>query len=1039
MAKEKHLFRYLKKVEIHNFQALARNASHLYVEIVVGSTSRKSPTYKVNSQSVIVWSMIPNWIDLSTSTVVEFKLYRPSRVPPMPAKILGCSKKQVSDLVGKDCTTFNLSSASDVQDTCSLKIFCSDDPRGPSPTIGSLLKSTEPITLMIVKGGEMRLATQAADRKRYIQKLEVHDLQTSIRNGAGIYLKVPGRKVDHKTHVFQWSSGSTPFWSVSVDLGDFEESSLVKFEIYAHGNILVRRKPFACTEIPRSDLISSAETTVSLTNNKSPATAVCSLRVFCSGDSREVAGELVKSITKPDQQTNIILTVLDSLQPLKVVIDMLAEVHPAAKIAFNIVSIGYNVLQKQKEENQLVLDLYATMLSTYRDASDDEILRRRDRLYPVYECLFEQTIECSYFIEGYANKGTVGKVLTSNLSVKAIDFQQGFDKLREKLQSGIIKETLIVILGTRQLVDELTMRELLRDLRPRTELRPKSTCMKGTRVETITYLMSWIAKCSGDVLWCSGLAGTGKSSLVGTLHELLTVHASRRNRLGAFTRYDRFEYSDASHFITSIAYSLGMYDTRIGTAISAVIRGNRAVLSLGASSASEQFRLLVREPLESLPDLADEGPLVVIIDGLDESDASKELLSVLSRGFGPRLPFIRLLVFSRPNESISRAFAPPNSAVTRFALDTASREINADIRYLIQAEFTAIHNDPLTRDDAFEKTCNEMNVIDKLAKRASGLFIWAATVCRFIAECPSISRLEALLRSDVPNDATDSLTTLYKTTLDTILSESKNPGGDEDLIKCILEVLGALMVAHIPPGMMPETLNIVLSPKDPKPRIILAKLGSVLQRNEENGGSIQLIHKSFDDFLTNPVRRKERWFIDIDAYRRKFARQCLLSLTDFLVSWTPDSDIPIPPHIRDYVLVGPLWHIQCFGVQDFDDLRVLFEDKLSKWLQAASIARKGDDIVRDIPEALYWIDNVVTDMNCKFRLLTYHAFQHAELEFIPLCRPWKDPNAAQDVPPMRLRSTTAEIRWHKKVRHSSAIYDWSCIHRVSNPCEYTPH
>ncbi len=69
-----------------------------------------------------------------------------------------------------------------------------------------------------------------------------------------------------------------------------------------------------------------SETTVSLMNSESPAITVCSLRVFCSGDSREVAGELVKSITKPDQQANAILTVLDSLEPLKVVIDMLAEV-----------------------------------------------------------------------------------------------------------------------------------------------------------------------------------------------------------------------------------------------------------------------------------------------------------------------------------------------------------------------------------------------------------------------------------------------------------------------------------------------------------------------------------------------------------------------------------------------------------------------------------------------------------------------------------------------------------------------------------------
>ncbi|KAK0215452.1 hypothetical protein IW262DRAFT_218758 [Armillaria fumosa] len=831
------------------------------------------------------------------------------------------------------------------------------------------------------------------------------------------------------------SSGSMPSWSVSVDLDDFEASGLVKFEVYANGKTLVRTKPLGCAEIPISDLLYSAEMTVSLISSGSPSVTVCSLRIFSSGSSREVAGELVKAITKPDQRPSVITTILDSLEPLKVVIDMLAEVHPAAKIAFNIVSIGYNVLKKREEEDQLVLDLYVTMLDAYHDACENEILRRRDRLYGIYECLFQQTIECSYFIEGYAKKGFIGQIFTPNLLDKANDFRKGFETLRMKLQSGIAEETLVVTLGTRQLVDELAMRELLRDLRSSTELRPKSTCMKGTRVETINYLISWIAKCSPGILWCTGLAGTGKSSLVGTLHEVLTVHAGRRNRLGAFIRYDRIVYSDASHFITKIAYSLGMYDTRIGTTISAVIRRNRAVLSLPASSAREKFRLLLQEPLESLPDLANEGPLVVIIDGLDESDASKEMLAVLSRGFGPKLPFVRLLVFSRPIETISRVFAGPDSAVTRFALDTATREVHCDIRHYIRAEFTSIHNDPLTRDDGFQNACLEMNAIDELARRASGLFIWASTVCRFIGECPSISRLEALLRSDVPNDATNSLTTLYKTALDTILSESKISGSDEDLIRCILDVLGAIIVARTPPGLTPETFNVVLSLKDPRPRFILNKLGSLLQTSEDGGGFILLIHKSFYDFLTNPLRRKERWFIDIEAYRKRFARQCLSSVTGFLRSWRPDSGVPIPSHIQHYAVVGPLWHINAFDVQDFDVLRILFDDQLSKWLQVAAIARRVPDILKETTKVLYWVNGLVTDLNCSFRLLTYHACQDAELRFGPILPAWKlvvGPGIPYE-PSTRLCPSrqNPEVHWHNIIPYEGVYFISSSAFSVS--------
>ncbi|PBK66175.1 hypothetical protein ARMSODRAFT_891031, partial [Armillaria solidipes] len=84
--------------------------------------------------------------------------------------------------------------------------------------------------------------------------------------------------------------------------------------------------------------------------------------------------------------------------------------------------------------------------------------------------------------------------------------------------------------------------------------------MQGTRVETINALVSWIGECDDSILWCSGLAGTGKSSLVGTLHSLLSFHTSSRSRLAAFIRYDRTEYPNSSELITSIAYSLGMFD-----------------------------------------------------------------------------------------------------------------------------------------------------------------------------------------------------------------------------------------------------------------------------------------------------------------------------------------------------------------------------------------------------------------------------------------------------------------------------------------------
>ncbi len=156
----------------------------------------------------------------------------------------------------------------------------------------------------------------------------------------------------------------------------------------------------------------------------------------------------------------------------------------------------------------------------------------------------------------------------------------------------------------------------------------------------------------------------------------------------------------------------------------------------------QQFDLLLRYPLEAVPDLATEGPIVVIIDGLDESDIIKEMLDSLFQGFGPQLPFMRLLIFSRPVENIlhrsksNPQFVPALCPDLLWIPVRSSRSmVRRDIKYFISAKFEEIYQDPLT-DITFKNACKKRNAVEELASRASGLFIWAATVSKFISEWP---------------------------------------------------------------------------------------------------------------------------------------------------------------------------------------------------------------------------------------------------------------------------------------------------------------
>ncbi|KAK0442802.1 uncharacterized protein EV420DRAFT_1072271 [Desarmillaria tabescens] len=269
---------------------------------------------------------------------------------------------------------------------------------------------------------------------------------------------------------------------------------------------------------------------ISVLNSEPEPWPIFSLNVFCSDNIRQVMTDLVQDTPMPKTPLDGIGKVLDAMKPIGVVIDTIADLHPAAKTAWSLVSIGTKPLRKLMESDEIVRKLYVTMISTYEQAISQEILSKRESLKTVYDALFQHTIECSTFIRGYVNKTSLAERITrAFLSDTAEEFCEGFEDLRKMLLLNIVAEALAVALSTQEDAEEIKMRQTLRELRPPKSLRTKSKCMKNTRVETIKYLLTWITELRGGMLWCSGLAGTGKSSIVGTLHEHFVVHTSVRS------------------------------------------------------------------------------------------------------------------------------------------------------------------------------------------------------------------------------------------------------------------------------------------------------------------------------------------------------------------------------------------------------------------------------------------------------------------------------------------------------------------------------
>ncbi len=486
-------------------------------------------------------------------------------------------------------------------------------------------------------------------------------------------------------------------------------------------------------------------------------------------------------------------------------------------------------------------------------------------------------------------------MINSKLSDEVKRIKEGFQELNNDLHMKISTETLYTALNTEErdgvFFRLVSLRSLLNcrsEINRNIEklaaasaspnkLGPKSACMAGTRVHAIDEIERWIEGRNGSTFWCRGMAGTGKSSLMATLHQRLAMQtgepfrieeelgddkkaAVKGSSLAAFIRYDRNRPSNTDKLIPTIAHALCCLNPEVRTAISRVIKHNHSVVDMSPSSAKEQFRLLLQQPLMSIRGLEDGPSLVIIVDGLDECDTSKEMLAVLAEGFGSDLPFMRLILSCRPLGYIRDALREV-PATAQLDLDPSSKDADQDIRFYIDARFRDIYK-ALPPDDSrqFRTQCEALDAVERLTIQTKGLFIWAVTVCNFITEVPCEFRLQELL--DTQKVAIDSLATLYRTALDAIVSENPHSA---DLRQYIHDVLAAIVAVGIPIHVLTLDKLAARQPGGPKPSYVLTMLGSVVQISGEK--IIQPVHRSFFDFLQDKEKCGGSWYVDVKQER----------------------------------------------------------------------------------------------------------------------------------------------------------------------------
>ena len=247
---------------------------------------------------------------------------------------------------------------------------------------------------------------------------------------------------------------------------------------------------------------------------------------------------------------------------------------------------------------------------------------------------------------------------------------------------------------------------------------------------------------------------------------------------------------------------------------------------------------------------------VIVIDALDEckdDEPASAILSVLGQ-LVTEIPNTKFFVTSRPEPRIREGFRLPLLAKTAdvFVLhEVEPSQVNRDIRLLFKQKLLEMRGRRRVGDDW--PTEGQLN---HLCDRAAGLFVYAMATIRFVDQKNKNPKkqLDRLLQS--PESGFEGRTRLRANlTLDTLYTSILLEAFEDDDLEDdpnVRSILGAVVLAVNPLSSSSIAALLDLDPEDVFP--LLSSVHSLLVLRDDIDYPVQPFHKSFPDFIVDPVR-----------------------------------------------------------------------------------------------------------------------------------------------------------------------------------------
>jgi hypothetical protein len=441
------------------------------------------------------------------------------------------------------------------------------------------------------------------------------------------------------------------------------------------------------------------------------------------------------------------------------------------------------------------------------------------------------------------------------------------------------------------------------------------------------------------------VAGTGKSTISRTVAQ--TFADDGLLAASFFFKRGEGDRGNASRFFSTITAQMVVKVPAMSPYVSEAIEADPGLVG---KSMKDQFDKLISQPISKVRGIS---TLVIVVDALDECEREgdiRNILHLLAQAYNVASVSLRVFVTSRPELPVRLGFKNISGTVYQDLVlqDIPRHTIEHDIAAFLKHELGKIRDehDSLPSDWPGEKN------LQALVDMAIPLFIFAATVCRFVGDrnWDPEEQLRIILTYRTASQASN-LDRTYRPILDRLLIDQTEPQ-KKTLIREFVIVVGTIVLLANPLSTI--SLARLLGTSERTVKCRLDSLQSVLSIPTDQHSPVRLLHLSFREFLIDPEKQgTSPFWVNKREMHEIVGTKCLELMSDSLKENICDLKSPgtlraeidrktiddnLPAEVQ-YACSYWVYHLERSGnqISDQGSVDVFLSEHFLHWLEALSL------------------------------------------------------------------------------------------------------